>query len=428
MVCDCHNSSFVNPYHKHVITGDMNFVQDGDLRKLLNKGLGFRLPETRNSTKAFNSIKAGIQDYIAYLSKKFKVAEIIFNEWRNDILNKVKHKLGNISTNLNSNVSFIDTKKAFDNLDKLHDKFVFVPTDKSANNISIVCKKFYLSCIQAELDASFTFVNESPEDIIAKQKVDLSRFGITLDGDCDNLSSFYATCKQHKSPVKFRYITSTTCAVTKPLARIMKGCFSAIQKEVIRFCNLRDYQRKDKAKTCWIIDNNVNVRKQIFKCNRSISIAESICSYDFDTLYTTLPHNKLKFVIDKIIDESFESSGKSYIRVTSKCNANFSDSDRKYKGTYILNKDKIKQLFNYMIDNCYIVFKGKVYRQNIGVPMGIDPAPFIANLFLHFYENRYVYSLINSGNLYNAKKLANNFRYLDDLLGLNDKGFFSQVN
>ena len=95
---------------------------------------------------------------------------------------------------------------------------------------------------------------------------------------------------------------------------------------------------------------------------------------------------------------------------------------------HILNKDKIKQLFNYMIDNCYIVFKGKVYRQNIGVPMGIDPAPFIANLFLHFYENRYVYSLINSGNLYNAKKLANNFRYLDDLLGLNDKGFFSQVN
>ena len=30
--------------------------------------------------------------------------------------------------------------------------------------------------------------------------------------------------------------------------------------------------------------------------------------------------------------------------------------------------------------------------------------------------------------MYNAKKLANNFRYLDDLLGLNDKGFFSQVN
>ena len=50
------------------------------------------------------------------------------------------------------------------------------------------------------------------------------------------------------------------------------------------------------------------------------------------------------------------------------------------------------------------------------------------NLFLHFYENRYMYSLINSGNLYNAKKLANNFRYLDDLLGLNDKGFFSHVS
>ena len=80
-----------------------------------------------------------------------------------------------------------------------------------------------------------------------------------------------------------------------------------------------------------------------------------------------------------------------------------------------------------MIDNCYIVFKGKVYRQHIGIPMGIDPAPFIANLFLHFSETRYMHSLINSGNLVKAKKLSNNFRYLDDLLGLNDRGLFGEA-
>ena len=47
-----------------------------------------------------------------------------------------------------------------------------------------------------------------------------------------------------------------------------------------------------------------------------------------------------------------------------------------------------------MIDNCYIVFKGKVYRQHIGIPMGIDPAPFIGNLFLHFSETRYMHLCI----------------------------------
>ena len=60
--------------------------------------------------------------------------------------------------------------------------------------------------------------------------------------------------------------------------------------------------------------------------------------------------------------------------------AAFSDSARKYKGTYIFDQ----------IDSCYIEFKGKVYRQHIGIPMGVDPAPFIANLFLHYSESRYI--------------------------------------
>ena len=47
-----------------------------------------------------------------------------------------------------------------------------------------------------------------------------------------------------------------------------------------------------------------------------------------------------------------------------------------------------------MIDNFFIMFKGKVYLQTIGIPMEIDPAPFIANLFLYYYENGYIHSLI----------------------------------
>ena len=69
--------------------------------------------------------------------------------------------------------------------------------------------------------------------VIENQYSDLKRFNVLSDSECDSLSKFYATCKQHKKPVKFRYITSTTCAVGKPLAKIMKGCFATIQKEVI---------------------------------------------------------------------------------------------------------------------------------------------------------------------------------------------------
>ena len=145
------------------------------------------------------------------------------------------------------------------------------------------------------------------------------------------------------------------------------------------------------------------------------------------TVYTSLPHDKLKVCITSIIRESFKSSKKKFIRVTPK-SAIFSDSERKYKGTHILDEDDIIEMFICTIDNCYIEFKGKVYRQNIGIPMGVDPAPFIANLFLHWSEFRYMESLINSGDLIKAKKLSNNFRYLDDLLGLDDNGLFHNVN
>ena len=36
--------------------------------------------------------------------------------------------------------------------------------------------------------------------------------------------------------------------------------------------------------------------------------------------------------------------------------------------------------------------------------------------------------MLNSGDIANAKKLSNSFRYLDDLLSLNDKGFFDNVS
>jgi len=38
-------------------------------------------------------------------------------------------------------------------------------------------------------------------------------------------------------------------------------------------------------------------------------------------------------------------------------------------------------------------------KQNIDIPMGIDPAPFWANLFLYYFESKFVQSLItNSSN------------------------------
>ena len=51
-------------------------------------------------------------------------------------------------------------------------------------------------------------------------------------------------------------------------------------------------------------------------------------------------------------------------------------------GTYSLTDDQVIELFNFLIDNIYIHVGSVFFQQAIGIPMGIDCAPLIADLFL----------------------------------------------
>ena len=73
---------------------------------------------------------------------------------------------------------------------------------------------------------------------------------------------------------------------------------------------------------------------------------------------------------------------------------------------------------DYIIANAYFQVSNKIFRQIIGIPMGSDPAPFIANLFLYLYENCFLNKL-KKEDLRGAKKLRHVFRFIDDLITLN---------
>ena len=64
---------------------------------------------------------------------------------------------------------------------------------------------------------------------------------------------------------------------------------------------------------------------------------------------------------------------------------------RKPKGDFrFYSKQDIKDVLDFVIDNAYIHVNNEIFRQIIGIPMGFNPAPFIANLFLYLYENRFM--------------------------------------
>ena len=78
------------------------------------------------------------------------------------------------------------------------------------------------------------------------------------------------------------------------------------------------------------------------------------------------------------------------------------------------------------MNNSYVVFQGKLYRQTIGIPMGTNCAPHLANIFLHVYESMFIEKCVDEGKLDIAEKLNGLFRYQDDCIVFDDSGIFEQ--
>ena len=82
----------------------------------------------------------------------------------------------------------------------------------------------------------------------------------------------------------------------------------------------------------------------------------------------------------------------------------------------------------YLLDNIYIRFGTKLYRQIVGIPMGTNCAPIVAVLFLFCYERDFMMSLsdVKQAEIIEAFKSAS--RYLDDLLNIDNPYFEGMVN
>ena len=54
--------------------------------------------------------------------------------------------------------------------------------------------------------------------------------------------------------------------------------------------------------------------------------------------------------------------------------------------------NQLVEMFNFLIDNVYIRIGSAVYQQTIGIPMGTDCAPLVADLFFFSYEYEFMHT------------------------------------
>jgi hypothetical protein len=81
-------------------------------------------------------------------------------------------------------------------------------------------------------------------------------------------------------------------------------------------------------------------------------------------------------------------------------------------------------MLGFLVDNIYVVFGDQVFQQSVGIHMGTNCAPLFADLFLYSYEAEFVQKLLRENN----KKTSHTFRYIDDVLSINNHNFHNYVD
>ena len=80
------------------------------------------------------------------------------------------------------------------------------------------------------------------------------------------------------------------------------------------------------------------------------------------------------------------------------------------------------------MDNIHIRFGTKLYRQIVGIPMGTNCAPLVADLFIFCYERDFMISLSNDNQADIIRAFNSTSRYLDDVLNIDNPYFEGMVN
>ena len=76
-----------------------------------------------------------------------------------------------------------------------------------------------------------------------------------------------------------------------------------------------------------------------------------------------------------------------------------------------------------LLDHIYIRFGSKLYRHIVGIPMGTNCAPLVADLFLFCYERVFMLSLPGANQSEVIEVFNSTSRYLDDVLNIHNNFF-----
>ena len=204
------------------------------------------------------------------------------------------------------------------------------------------------------------------------------------------------------------------------MSKVLTSCLTAIKNHWIKYCE-KTYEREG-INYFWSIKNSTEI---LNKLKTKGFQAATISTYDFSTLYTTLPHNLIRNQLVDLIENTLRREEALYLACNEEHAFFASVEHKKYD---LWSCQKVTDALIYLLDNIYIRFGSKLYRQNVGIPMGTNCAPLVDDLFLFCYERDFMKSLTKEKRYDLIDAFNSTSRYLDDLLNIDNIHFEHMVH
>ena len=129
-------------------------------------------------------------------------------------------------------------------------------------------------------------------------------------GELD-LPTMYWLPKLHKNPYKSRFIANSSNCSTNTLSKHLTSALTAVKDHIIKYCEFSF--RNSNINYFWSIKNSGEVIDKIRSRNFQ---ANEVSTFDFSTLYTSLPHDLIKSKCLSLIKWCFKRELKSYLCTT----------------------------------------------------------------------------------------------------------------
>ena len=298
----CKERKFCYEPHGHVITEDLRVIENARLRE----GPKYREPNRVNWKASETMFLESIDLYAKNWSKREQVDLKYLSEWKDHLKELVTDRISNLKGHFKSpKCKVLDQPDVKDTLHKLHANYVLVPADKAASNVVIVCKKYYIDTLVKELginnvninNPAYIPVDDSFVTIMKSHNQFITSVGLEMSEEDQNLPYLYWTSKLHKSPYKHRFIAGSSTCMTQDLSCLLAKVPSTIKDGLVRYCNTKTSHNG--VNNMWILKNSTSLLSLLDQLD--VRTATSVQTFDFLTLYTSIPHDLLKSRISNLV-------------------------------------------------------------------------------------------------------------------------------